>query len=112
MKNRRKQKSYAEPVTKDRLIPGEVYFSLQFADSNLLIPIMEPFIFLGQDLDPDAIGLFYFQRYESYQRGLRFKPSSKGKLMEFQVATSNGMNHIFEYDRALDVLFDCAAKRS
>jgi hypothetical protein len=107
-----KVKPYSEPITSNRLKLGEVYFSLQFADPDLLIPIMEPYVFLGQDLNPRAKGLFYFQRVESYQRGVRYKASGKRNMNEFQVARSNGMNHIFEYERALDVLLSCAARRA
>jgi hypothetical protein len=37
----RELKSYAEPVTPNLLTEGEVYFSVQFADEDMLIPIME-----------------------------------------------------------------------
>src|SRR5438128_1138357 len=97
-------RDYAEPVSEDQLKPGVVYFSVQFLDPEMLIPIVEPFVFLGQDISGSQNGFFYFQRAESYRRGLRYKPSDKRNLSEFQVAKSNGMKHIFTFERALDVL--------
>ena len=46
----RELKSYAEPVTADLLEEGKVYFSVQFADSDMLIPIMETWVFAGRNL--------------------------------------------------------------
>jgi hypothetical protein len=33
--------SYAEPVAADNLREGEVYFSVQYADEALLVPIVD-----------------------------------------------------------------------
>jgi hypothetical protein len=35
----RELKSYAEPVTASQLREGEIYFSVQFADESMLIPM-------------------------------------------------------------------------
>jgi hypothetical protein len=68
---------YAEPVSASVLNPGEVYFSVQFLDENLLIPTMEPFVFLGKNLSGDDEDCLYFQSFESYRQGIRFESTSE-----------------------------------
>jgi hypothetical protein len=41
---------YAEPVEPEKLVAGDVYFALQFADEQLLIPTLEALMFLGRNL--------------------------------------------------------------
>ena len=54
-------KPYAQPVTAKVLERGKVYFSVQFADDDMLIPIMETWVFAGSNLDPeDAENHLYF----------------------------------------------------
>jgi hypothetical protein len=56
----RELKSYAEPVISNLLTEGEVYFSVQFADEDMLIPILEAWVFAGRKLDPkDVEGHLY-----------------------------------------------------
>jgi hypothetical protein len=98
----RELKSYAEPVTSNLLTEGEVYFSVQFADEDMLIPILEAWVFAGRKLDPkDVEGHLYFQDLASYRQGIRYA-SATAENASFQLATENGAKHIFEYDRALD----------
>ena len=40
-------KPYAQPVTAKVLEQGRVYFSVQFADDDMLIPIMQTWVFTG-----------------------------------------------------------------
>jgi len=49
----RELKPYAEPVAASLLKQGEVYFSVQFADEDMLVPIMETLVFAGRNLDPN-----------------------------------------------------------
>lgn len=58
----RELKPYAEPVNPALLSEGEPYFSVQFADDELLIPIMETWVFAGRNLDSaDTKDHLYFQ---------------------------------------------------
>jgi hypothetical protein len=64
----RELKSYAEPVTASLLKEGDVYFSVQFADQEMLIPIMEAWVFAGRKLDHnDEENHLYFQDVGSYR---------------------------------------------
>src|SRR5580704_15499238 len=62
----RELKGYAEPVNANRLVEGEFYFMVQFADERLLVPIITTWIFLGRKLDPDDVEeTLYIQNVES-----------------------------------------------
>jgi hypothetical protein len=107
----RELKSYAEPVTAGLLREGEVYFSVQFADENVLIPIMETWVFAGRNLDPeDEAGSLYFQDVESYGQGVRYH-SRTSEDAGFQIQTDSSINHIFEYEHALEQLMACSLRR-
>ena len=104
----RELRSYAQPVT-NGLIEGEVYFSVQYVDEDLLIPIIETLVFVGA-LDANDPNLLYFQDVGSYRQGIRHD-SANAEEAEFQVGSRGGINHIFEYERALDELMKCSLRR-
>jgi hypothetical protein len=105
-------KDHAEPITADTLRVDDVYFAVQFLDEDMLIPVMEPFIYLGKNLrkvgEKDR---FYFQSCESYGAGIRYDSATEDEFEHFQVVLSDEMNHLFEYERALEVLISCSLKR-
>jgi hypothetical protein len=102
---------WADPVTVDILKEGEVYFSVQFADDDMLIPIMETWVFAGKKLDPEDVeNRLYFQDVESYLHGVRYD-SANHEEAEFQVPTEKNINHIFDFERALEVLMRCSLAR-
>lgn len=107
----RELKPYAEPVSASSLKVGDVYFSVQFADSEMLLPIMETWVFVGRRLDSEDLeDRLYFQDLESYRQGIRYDSEDTGDA-KFQVPTENNVNHIFEYERALDQLLACSLRR-
>jgi hypothetical protein len=107
----RELKSYAEPVSISDLREGEVYFSVQFADENLLVPIVQPLVFVGRNLVEGDGDLLYFQDFESYSMGVRYASASDGDATAFQVRGPDDTKHIFEYERALDTLLKCSLRR-
>jgi len=44
-------KPYAEPVATSSLTEGQEYFSVQYADEDMLIPVIETWVYLGRDLE-------------------------------------------------------------
>ncbi len=104
----REPKPYAEPVPPDELTVGKVYFAVNFIDEEMLIPTMEPMVFIGRDLEPELAGRFYFQDVDSYREGARFEPATGDNEAIFVTAT---VKHIFDYEKALDVLMSCALRR-
>ena len=89
----------------------EVYFSVQFADEDLLIPIMETLVFAGRNLDrEDLEERLYFQDVESYLQGIRYATATTENA-NFQIQSVKYINHIFDYEHALDRLMNCSLKR-
>ncbi|MGH9521955.1 MAG: hypothetical protein ACRD3E_05440 [Terriglobales bacterium] len=107
----RELKDYAEPVSATELVKGASYFTVTFVDEDLLIPSVEPLVFIGKDLEDGDVGRYYFQEAHSYRDGLGYASKTDQDREVFQVYASDGMKHIFEYERALDVLMRCALSR-
>ena len=77
----------------------------------MLIPIVETWVFAGRKLDPeDEDDRLYFQDVESWRDGVRYG-SPNAETANFQAPTENNINHIFEYERALEVLMSCSLRR-
>lgn len=103
-------KPYAEPMVPRALSVDAIYFSVQFVDDEMLIPELEPLVFIGRNLGVDDQGLLYFQDAGSYRQGRRFESGDTDDAV-FYAQTDDEIKHIFEYERALDVLLTCALKR-
>ena len=104
-------KDHAEPVTEAELRPGQAYFAVQFLDEKLLIPTVEPLVFLGKNLRAGDVDRLYFQHFDSYIEGVRIESANEDDQHDFQIPSEAGINHIFEYERALDALMMCALRR-
>ena len=104
----RELKPYAETVPPEDLKVGTVYFAVYFVDDEMLIPVVEPKVFIGSDLDPERPGKFHFQDIDSYRQGVRYESSTEDDDAIFETGTER---HIFEYEKALDVLMRCALRR-
>ena len=88
---------------------GKVYFSVQFADEDMLIPIMK--VFAGRNLDPeDGENHLYFQDIEAYLQRIRYG-SATGENATFQVALEENTKHILEYEHALEELLKCSLRQ-
>lgn len=107
----RQLKEFAEPVSIESLHVGGVYFAVQFLDADMLVPVLEPLIYLGKSLPGTEQGNLCFQSFESHARGVRFDSASTDERQSFQIASPKSVNHIFEFERALDVLMKCALDR-
>jgi hypothetical protein len=111
MRFERELTTYAEPVPKGKFKKGDVYFSVQYADENMLRPIVETLICLGKDrTGGDDSNRVQFQNIESYHQGMRRETSNAGDAT-FQSVVDGKANHIFEYEKALDELLRCALRR-
>ena len=69
----------AEPISREVLKVGHVYFTLRFVDDEILIPILEPIVFIGRNLDPGDTDRVYFQDAVSYRDGVRHGPGATKK---------------------------------
>jgi hypothetical protein len=104
----RELKLYSEPVSPEKLKTGETYFAVLFIDDSGHVPVLEPRVFIGRDLEPGDEGKFYFQDYVSYRRGIRIDTTTKDDEAIFETGVEK---HTFEFERALDVLMVCALRR-
>ena len=105
-------KPYAEPVSFSELRQGVIYFSVSYLDDQLLMPTVEPLIYVGENLDAGDVGsVLYFQDVSSYRRGIRRDSPSKEDEATFFAVSEGKMPPIFEYERALDELLRCALRR-
>lgn len=107
-------KPYAEPVLAAQLKEGSIYFFVNFIDDELLIPTMEPFVFVGRNFEPGDDGRVYFQDVYSYRAGIRYEmaeSANEESSAEFHTGSEAELGHVFEYEQALDVLIACSLRR-
>jgi hypothetical protein len=67
-----------------------------------------PRVFIGRNIEPDDENEPYFQDFESYKHGTRLDSSTADDEAIFE---SGAEKHVFEYERALDLLMSCALRR-
>src|SRR6266568_7075214 len=104
----RELKPYAKPVTNDQLKEGEVYFTVNYVDDDMLIPIIETIVFIGRNLEPDDVGQVYFQDVESFREGVPYSWDSDDGRAKFQTGSENEIGHIFDFEQALNALMRCS----
>jgi len=104
---------YAEPVEAGDIKEGLIYFAVQYLDSGMRVPQLEALVFLGRNLAPGDVGQCYFQDAGSYREGVRFgvPASDQDPTAIFYNQHEKELNHIFEFDRALDELLRCSSRR-
>jgi hypothetical protein len=106
----RELKPYAEPVQATDLQPGRVYFSVQFVDEDMLMPVLEPLEFVGANIHQGDVGQLYFRAVTASAFQLVDRADNLDKVRLYRAGNSE-INHIFEYERALDRLLACALRR-
>jgi hypothetical protein len=106
----RELKPHAEPVLAAQLKIGKVYFAVQFIDAEMLVPQLEALVFVGAGLLPNDADSVYFQDVESHKQGIRFESMKDDEAVIYKQA-ANEIQHIFEYEQAIDVLLVCSLRR-
>jgi hypothetical protein len=107
----RELKPFAEPVLSADLQEGSIYFSVNYVDDEMLIPVVEPLVFVGRNLEAEDVGRVYFQDVDSYNEGIRYASATEDQSADFYVGPENEVGHIFEFERALDQLLKCSLRR-
>ena len=102
-------KPYAESIAVRDLKEGDVYFAVTFLDDELLIPSLEPMVFIGTNLEDNERDLRYFQDAESYRQGIRFGSEGASGRATFYCGAEH--KHIFDYEHALNCLLLCSLRR-
>jgi hypothetical protein len=77
----------------------------------MLVPIVQPVVYVGRNLDAGDSGQVYFQDADSYRNGIRFDSAGDDSQADFYTGSEMEINHIFEYESALDELARCALRR-
>src|SRR6202035_5499965 len=95
---RQELRPYAEPTSANDLETGAVYFFLNFADDALLLPTMEPVVFIGRNLEVNDSAMVYFQDFDSYQQGVRYDSSGQNENATVYSGPENETGHVFEYE--------------
>lgn len=103
--------SYAEPISSTDLQEGEIYFSVNFVDDEMLIPTMETVVFIGKDLEPEDSGQVYFQDIDSYRSGVRYESATEEDYAEFFAGSESQVHHVFTFEKALEALMKCSLRR-
>jgi len=49
-------KPYGEYVKSSGLVQGETYFAVHFLDDQMLVPELDPLVFIGRNLEPGFSG--------------------------------------------------------
>ena len=112
---------YAEYVRSSDLKEGETYFRVAYADRDLLIPQLEPLVFIGRNLEAGATGRVYFQDIDSYRHGIRIEDPDiiEGPDIEEKDDELKGLVHSFaedtpavlSFESAIDDLLRCYLRR-
>lgn len=105
----RQLKGFGESVRPIDLVEGSIYFSLFFLDDEFLIPGLEPYIFLGQNLEAEEDG-FYFQDLDSYRRGVRHGKAAGDQSAMLLVESVENIS-LLNYEQALEELMACSLRR-
>lgn len=102
---------YVEPVSASELREGEVYFAVNYVDDKMLVPIVETVVFIGRNLEPGDVSQVYFQDVESHREGVEYDWNASDGSAKFQTGSEDQINHIFDYERALEELMRCSVRR-
>ena len=102
---------YAEPVSATDLREGEIYFAVNYVDADMLVPTMETIVFIGRNLEPGDVGQVYFQDIDSHREGVVYDGNVNDAAAKFQMGSENEINHIFDYEHAVEELMRCLTRR-
>lgn len=109
----RELQPFAEPMTSDNLKEGSVYYFIEYLGDNMFVPKVDTVVFIGRNLDADAVGRVYFQDIESYEQGNRYELAANfpGPQARFYVSSELDVNHVFDFEHALEELMRCSVGR-
>ncbi len=107
----RELKPYAEPVPASNLKEGSVYFFVNYADHAMLLPALEPVVFIGRNLETNDAGVVYFQDIDSHRQGVRHDSKPKNENATFYSGSEHETGHVFEFEPALEELMRCSLRR-
>lgn len=103
---------YSEPLTKSDLEEGGIYFVCSFLDKEMVIPQLQPVVFVGRNLKGERDGIrCYFQDFPSYQRGTKFGTATVDAPAQFEVCEEADLGFVYAFEEALNELLKCSLRR-
>jgi hypothetical protein len=103
--------SYAEPISSNELREGNLYYAVNYIDTEMLQPEIETLVFIGRDLEPEDVGKAYFQDLSSHTEGIRYGWETAEGPAKFYSGSENELKHIFTYHKMLNELMKCSIRR-
>ena len=105
---------YDESVRDSELREGEIYYQVTYLDDLTLVPVLQPYVFIGRDLSEGDEQQLYFQDATSYAAGIRFETALDGGVdigNAYIISGSPGDVHVMEFEAALKALIKCELRR-
>lgn len=72
------------PVSASELRVGEIYFAVNYVDTEMLVPTVETVVFIGRNLESEDAGQVYFQDIESNREGVAYDWNANRGSAKFQ----------------------------
>ena len=104
----------AEYVKPEQLREGDTYFTVGYADPDLLFPSLEPVIFVGRDVEQLSADYIYFQDIASYRDGVRLddaNPEEEGESRGLLHRFASDTPAVMDYENAVNELLRCYLRR-
>ena len=111
MKIEKELQPHAISITKEQLVPESTYYFLNYVDGEMLIPTLEPVVFVGKNFEAGDEHAVYFQDIGSFREGVRYSSSDPDESADFYTGSEDELGHVFSFDHALDELFRCSLRR-
>src|SRR5690242_5613038 len=90
-------KPYVEYVRSEDLREGTIYFKVGYLDDMALVPMLQPYVFIGRNLDEDDEQEVYFQDAGSYASGIRVNEGHDATVADaFIISGSASEGHVME----------------
>lgn len=100
----------AKSVRSSELVEGSTYFMVAYADDDMHVPMVEPLVFLGRDINGKADGQLYFQDAQSYMHGGPH-PENTTDDQELFKFPDDGLGSILTLDEAVEEMQRCLARK-
>lgn len=104
---------YDESVRNGDLREGEIYYQVTYLDDLTLVPMLQPYVFIGRDLSEGDEQQLYFQDATSYVAGVRLDDAREGAdIGNAHIISGTASDvHVMEFEEALKALIKCELRR-
>lgn len=99
---------YSEPVSAIDIELGATYYSVTFADTDMMVPVIVTIIFIGEL----ASGNLRFQDAMSHQFGITPETVSEDNPATFYECAKDQLRSIFTFEKCLETLMRCSMRRN